>query len=200
MTAWSVPPDLCGDRAAAVLCCGPSAVDADIDPDRFVIAVGRSLELLERADLLLAADPRTWTAYPHLLDFDGPKVALVRADRPVAHAVVEWLANRGVLLLGHAGNDGLSTDPGMLCGFSAAHQAVNLAVLGGARRVELHGADFRRGLRGETHWHEPHPYSQKLDFAMQCRSIATLVDPLAVLGVEVVNMTPDSALECFPCC
>ena len=65
------------------------------------------------------------------------------------------------------------------------------------------GYDMKVGVgvdKGRTHWHdEPRPdgFADVLAQSM-LPHFASLAGPLAERGVEVVNCTPDSALECFP--
>lgn len=95
---------------------------------------------------------------------------------------------------------GLSEDPGYLNhGSNSGYQAINLAVHLGAKRIVLLGYDMRLD-NGRSNWHdEPRPFaSPSLYDQSMLPYFATLVEPLGKLGVEVVNCTPGSALECFP--
>ena len=53
---------------------------------------------------------------------------------------------------------GLSLDPDKLVtGHNSGFQALNLAVLAGARRILLLGYDGKAGQDGRTHWSGGHP-------------------------------------------
>ena len=104
-------------------------------------------------------------------------------------------------MLEHKGDPGLSSDPTLLhTGGNSGYQAVNLAVLLGAKRILLLGYDMKHGPNGEKHWHEDHsannpPPAQLADWV---KIYATMLPDLEKAGVVVVNCTPESALDCFP--
>ncbi len=98
------------------------------------------------------------------------------------------------------GQTGLETEPtGLRHGSNSGYQAINLAVHLGAKRIILLGYDMRQD-GGRNNWHDearplasPDVYKQSM-----LPHFDTLVEPLRERGVEVINATPDSALECFP--
>lgn len=97
---------------------------------------------------------------------------------------------------------GLSLDGALIHqGGNSGFQALNLAVLWGATRIELYGFDMRRGDDGRRHFFGDHPkeLQRDLDFARAIRGFEEAAPQLRKLGVEVVNCTPGSALRCFPC-
>lgn len=108
----------------------------------------------------------------------------------------------GVLRVPSVDEPGLSLDPLRIHqGGNSGFQALNLAVLLGARRVLLLGFDLgRRG--GRRHWHGDHPGDlnnpDETNFAWWRTAFAGAVPDLARAGVAVVNCTPGSALDCFP--
>jgi hypothetical protein len=59
---------------------------------------------------------------------------------------------------------------------------------------------MKLGLNGEFHWHGRHP--KNLDRSCPVKSWAknfpALADDLRAEGVEVINATRETALECFP--
>jgi hypothetical protein len=94
---------------------------------------------------------------------------------------------------------GLSTSPDLLhTGGTSGYAALNLAVLKRARKIVLLGYDY--GVIGGRHhyhddyfWHRPEDQSWQSwarhfdSAAIQCRE----------LGIEVINASPRSAIECF---
>lgn len=93
---------------------------------------------------------------------------------------------------------GISLDPTRIHqGGNSAFQALNLAVLWGASRIEMYGLDMR--WNGKQHWFGDHPVGLKrdLDFARCIRAFGEAAPQLKALGVEVVNKTPGSAVRCF---
>ena len=78
--------------------------------------------------------------------------------------------------------------------------AINLAYLFGARRILLLGFDMKLGPKGEKHHHpdHPHPLVQGMQFNEWIHKMGIVARDLKAEGVEVVNCTPGSALQCFP--
>ncbi len=84
-------------------------------------------------------------------------------------------------------------------GANSGYQAVNLAYLFGAKKIILLGFDMKCGEGGKTHWHGDHPgvLNQVLPLREFLKNFPVLAKDLAAEGVEVVNATRDTALECF---
>ena len=79
-------------------------------------------------------------------------------------------------------------------------QALNLATLFGARRVLLLGFDMRLGANGAKHWfgEHPAPLVQEMLFDEWRHKAVQIAKDAQVQGVDIVNVTPGSALTCFP--
>jgi len=78
---------------------------------------------------------------------------------------------------------------------------LSLALLLGARRVFLLGFDMKLGKEGKANWHDanigkPNGASY-LRFGDAFKRMAADL-PAVFPGREVINLGPDSALECFP--
>lgn len=94
---------------------------------------------------------------------------------------------------------GLSLDPGYLVtGWNSGFQALNLAILAGARRVLLLGFDACHTADGRTHWHGGHPKASSGDFKPFLRAFSAAEDAIARAGVEVLNCSPISRIASFP--
>lgn len=104
-----------------------------------------------------------------------------------------------VWTLHNVGPSGLSEQRnGLATGQNSGHQAINLAVLLGARRILLLGFDMKPAGDGRFHWFGDHPIKTPRNvFSAMLQAFPKTLDPLARLGVEVVNCTPDSALQCY---
>lgn len=105
-----------------------------------------------------------------------------------------------VHVLRFTGQRGYDPDPGSLRhGSNSGYQAIHLAAHYGAARILLLGYDMHVQT-GRTHWHgEDRPR----DFGNIIRHsflphFPTLVEPLRLRGIEVLNCTPGSALTCWP--
>jgi len=175
---------------------GPSLTPADVhavrvDRHAHVIAINDAYLLAPRADILYAAD-RAWIdQHDGVPSFLGPKYSIESHDttsRP------DWtiLRNTGWL--------GLETDPsGLRAGHNSGYQAINLAVHFGARRILLLGYDMAPSEDGREHWFQDGPDRKMSPYPQMCAAFETLVEPLAALGVEVINCSRRTALTAFPC-
>lgn len=103
-----------------------------------------------------------------------------------------------VFLLHNYGVTGLSENPnGVHTGTNSGYQAINIAVLAGARRILLLGYDMHFP-NGKSHWHGEHPIKiPEQHYTGYTKQFATMLDQLKKLGVEVVNCSPGSALKYF---
>ena len=91
-------------------------------------------------------------------------------------------------------------------GGNSAYQAINIAVMWGAARILLTGVDC---ARPGQHWHGPHstnnaPGTNPIANAREetakkwIKAFDRVAPLLAARGVEVINCTRETALECFP--
>lgn len=105
---------------------------------------------------------------------------------------------RGVHHVKGANKPGLSTQRVNLNGNSGA-QAVNLAVLWGAKRIVLVGFDMRE-VDGKAHFFGQHqkPLVQRQLFGEWISKFGVIARDAKTMGIEIVNATPGSAMECFP--
>lgn len=121
----------------------------------------------------------------------GTKVTIENGDGMVDDPDVFMLHNHGAAGLCEKTN-------GLMTGQNSGFQAINLAVLAGAKRIVLLGYDMKTA-GAKSHWFGDHPIQTAPSvFSAMINNFPSLVKPLAKLGVEVLNCTPGSALECFP--
>lgn len=124
---------------------------------------------------------------PEFVSFQGQKISIfgtgAGCDDPDVH------------ILRNLGNSGISDDPsGVMTGQNSGYQALNIAVLAGAKRILLLGID----MVGK-HWHPEHPDPSGANIYHGCIWHMNKAAPLLKsLGVEVLNCSPISALKCFP--
>jgi len=115
-------------------------------------------------------------------------------------ALTKMSSAYGVTVLRNTGASGLEHDPtGLKNGRNSGYQAMNLAVHFGVTRIVLLGYDMAPGKEGRAHWHTDHPVRLASSYRHFRKQFETLLAPLAKVGVEVVNCTRRTALECFPC-
>ena len=149
-----------------------------------MLAISDAVYLAPDADLLFSHDGKWW--HWHKPAFSGLRVC---GQGSVT------LPDILVLRPGHSGVV-LEDDPGHLAGTSSGHQAINLAYLLGAARIVLLGYDMHGG-----HFFGDHPamLATPARFGDWILEMGRMAVALADRGIEVVNCSPGSALECFTC-
>jgi hypothetical protein len=160
-----------------------------------IIAVNDAVRLAPFADVLYSSDRLWWLRARGATWFAGAKFAIgSRADHadPVAP---------GIIVLRYTGVDGLELDPaGLRTGRNSGYAALNLAVHLGARRIVLVGYDMQ-ATGGRMHF-DGAPRGLMATspslFALWRQLFQTMVEPLQIIGVDVWNATPGSALDAFP--
>lgn len=87
---------------------------------------------------------------------------------------------------------------GVATGQNSGYQAINIAVLAGATRIILLGYDMQHAADGRQHWFGDHPVKERAGvFSAFLHNFRKAAPVLAKLGVEVINCSPGSALDCF---
>jgi len=193
---WSVPRMWEG-KTVAILASGPSMSKDTAEKVRAAgvptITINTTFRLAPWADMFYAADARWWDVYWKAVSpLPGLKVTC-ESDAPF-HLLPE------LLLLGNSGRTGFDPNPAFVrTGGNSGYQAIHVAVQAGARRVLLCGFD----LRGEGHWHGIHPDPLRNAgeglFPRWIEWYETLFKDLSSMDVEVLNCTPNSALQLWPC-
>ncbi len=189
-------------KTVVCIATGPSLTLEDVDYCRgkaTIVAVNDAHKLAPWADYLYSSD-RYWWMYHHgVMDFAGRR-------RGIEHAVGR--SDARVLKLGiktyrNTGCEGIETSPTGLrtCANNSGGAAVNLAVHLGAQRIILLGYDMGYGAGDQRHFFGNHPtgLSNQHNFPSWRRAFKTMVEPLQLLGIHVVNCTPTTSLEAFPC-
>jgi len=180
-----------------VIASGPSLRQSDVDAVRgkaAVIAVNDNYRLAPWADVLYAADPDWWLKEP---DFAGERWS-TQPKSAGQDAWPEGDAKRlGVNLIDSIRAVGLSFEPGLIHqGGNSGYQAINLAVLMGARRVILLGFDLQIS-GGKIHHHADHAGKNPDSVALKewAKAFETIECPP---WLEIINCSRESALTCFP--
>lgn len=208
-TPWKVPKTMWAGRTVIVLASGPSLTSClptirlrlD-DPLVATVAVnstgiptkddyGRVVPAAAPwADMLYAADWGWWSTYQQeALSHTGIKVTASENCFPAVH------------YLHPTGPEGYDPSPGKIrTGGNSAYQALHIAAQAGASRILLCGVDLTNKNGRHHHGHHPSPLRNPGDDELIAmgRRFATIVKPMKELGIEVLNCSPDSMLECFP--
>lgn len=156
------------------------------------IVLNSTFRLAPDADYIYAADALWWHRHPEVFDCAGWKVSMENRSRthpntPEKVGILRW-----------GGQNGFDDRPGFLrSGGSSGYQALHLAASMGAKRILLFGFDCHGG-----HWHGDHelPLGNPMEHTYRgwIRSFNAMALLLEERGVEVINCTQDSRLECFP--
>lgn len=86
---------------------------------------------------------------------------------------------------------------GIVTGQNSGYQAIGLAVLAGCTRIVLLGYDMKAN-GAKTHWHGGHPVpTPHAIFSAMLQEFRKLAPVARAAGIEIVNASPDSALDCF---
>jgi hypothetical protein len=185
----------------AIVASGPSARGFSAPPGVTVIAVNGTIEWLPTADYWFTLDPgqrnrarmlnrRPGTVYfaavPSTFGTASAPLTGMRQPAPAGIRYLLRMTGNGVL----SAKTGLSDHPGQIHTGNSAYGALGLAYLMGARRIALFGVDASHARRIEG------GRSSNLDHLPAL--FATAASQLDGAGVEVVNASPGSAIECFP--
>lgn len=83
-------------------------------------------------------------------------------------------------------------------GGNSGYQAINLAYLMGAKRIILLGFDCKP-VDGKDHWFGQHPNGlvQIQPYQLWMNHFPSLAQDLKNRNIEVINCSPDSAIQCF---
>jgi hypothetical protein len=124
--------------------------------------------------------------------FAGQKCTIENSGANVTDDAVHMLRNKEGM--------GLSPDPEVLVsGRNSGFQALNLAVLAGAKRIVLLGFDGAPAADGREHFHGGHPRpTPKEAYPLYRQAMSKAENALLEAGVEVLNASPGSAIDSFP--
>jgi hypothetical protein len=212
-------PRLCTSGTVVCLASGPSLVAEDVDYVRWkatVIAINDAIRLAPWADVLYSSDKGWWLSHiKKVRDLPALKVAIhASLSKPTSKPVdgrhcpgcrlrlpasgTCWCV--GLVTMNNAGFSGLSMDPTALVnGHNSGSAAINVAVHLGAQRIVLLGYDMGADERGRRHFFDTGATICTSPFDKFRKLTATMVEPLKALGVEVINCSRRTRLECFPC-
>lgn len=198
---WPPIPRLWEGETGCIFGSGPSLTSAQIERVRGqcrTIAVNCSFRLAPWCDVLYATDVKWWNEYEHPRDGGLPWTAFQGLKITQDHAVKQ----PEVIRIPGLSLPGLSHDQWHVhTGANSAYAAMNLAVHLGVKRVILLGCDMR-AVNGKTHCHPDHPQGMAnpgpSNFQTWIQNFRSTLPDLEKAGVEVINATPGSALDCFP--
>ncbi len=179
-----------------------------------VIAINDAVRLAPWADVIYSSDKLWMMQHARQLQpLSGLKVRVHNGqDKPTARPIDGkhcphcrlrlpssgrcWCA--GMITLRNGGHTGLSHDPEFIVtGDNSGTAAINVAVHLGALRILLLGYDMGT-YNGRRHFFDTESQSCSSPFDKFRKLTATMVEPLKSAGIEVLNCSRRTALECFP--
>ena len=163
-----------------------------------VIAVNDAYRLAPFADICYFADSEWWGWHkdrPDFQAFAGQKCSISDSGGNIKDPAVHILRNAN----GRGHSFGLSLDPKQIVtGSNSGYQALNIAVLAGAKTILLLGFDAREPT-GKTHWFGDHPKREPIAaYAEYRKAFSAGESAILAAGVKVVNCSPGSAIDSFP--
>jgi hypothetical protein len=188
---WQVPP-LWSGETAFVICGGPSLRGFDFDRlrGRRVFPLKESCLFTPWAEFMMFCDDIWLEQRRDLVEgFAGQVITMSTLCFGTRHHV-----------LGRSGREGIDEDPRLARGsWTVLHYALNALLHLGVARAVLLGADMQAAADGTTHYHKtPEKKPDPVLYDNMLQSLATTVEPLHRLGVEVVNCTSGGRLELWP--
>lgn len=181
-------------QTCALVASGESAAAIDLEKIRGKCRVGvinTSYQLAPWAEVLYACDGRWWDHHKEARSFAGVRVTqdAVTAKRYGLHCIA--LCDER-----DPDRDTMKLAPGCIGrGSNSGFQMFNLALQFGARRFMLAGYDFCG-----DHWHGKHPdglRNARPQSLIKWRDVFEAA-VAKVAGIDVVNLSPVSALSAFP--
>lgn len=206
-TYYSVPRTMEGETAVCIAS-GPSLCDEDVKYVRDMKAAGKcrifvcnnNYLKVPDADVLFFCDKTFWLWHalkPEFQDFKGPKITLSNE-----------IGEPDIFCMKTGMTEGLSFHADMLrTGGNSGYMQINLAFLYGCKRVILLGYDMTTKVikdghgqdKHQIHWFGDHPQATPPSFfGSVAPHFASMVPDLQEHGLEVINCSRISAIECFP--
>jgi hypothetical protein len=203
MDFWNVERDWEGETCA-IMASGPSMTYELSESIRRLgvrtiavnnqgIKIGSKEAMAPWADLLYAADQLWWSNNrAAALEFAGVKVTIAPSSGGLKRE------GEQVHIMGNGGPVGFDVRTTHLrTGGNSGYQAIHLAAHLGVKRVLLFGFDMH--AKNGEHWFGYHSWriGHKGNYSMFRARFDTLAPELRSRGIEVLNCTLGSALQCF---
>lgn len=195
-------------RTVVLIASGPSLTKAQVNTAKechysgevMALGVNDAYRIAPWIDWLYAADPQWWDVHIRSVrETYIPNLSCQDQDTCQRWGL-RWVPGPESSK-GHRSEHGLSTDPAFIhFGSHSGFQALNIAFHLGAKRICLLGYDMRFEKR--PHWFGDHPQTLQNAhepgwYARWLPVYDEAAPQLDRAGVDVVNCTPGSAINCF---
>ncbi len=199
MSYW-IPPRMWPDSTVFIIGGGPSLLKEDLEPLRgngnsiraqHVIGVNDSFKKWPWIPVTYFGDARwhDWNR-KYLKKYSGLVVSSSKRTEPFPDVLHVQRVNR----------DGVFRKPGFVSwNRNSGTSAINLAYHFGAKRIVLLGFDMK--MKDDNHnWHTNHRHipDSNIYETRFLPSFQIVARDAKILGLEIVNANPDSALTLFP--
>jgi hypothetical protein len=213
-------PRLTEGGTVICLASGPSLTVEDVEFARgkgVVIAVNDAVRLAPWADVIHSCDSTWWHKHHRAMrELPGLKVRVQSGSQTVTRKLLgpKYCAGcrkplptpqsscwcKGIISLFNAGAKGISLEQDTVCtALNSGGSAINVAVQLGAKRIVLLGYDMGPDNKGRKHFYDTDSQTITSSFITFRKHIATMVEPLKALGIDVWNCSRRTNLEAFPC-
>lgn len=184
------------DEMVIIAATGPSMTRdvADRIRDHRVITVSDAYRLLPDADVLYSADAAWWRVHNGAPSFSGEKWTTYNHRHGAGSDVADQY---GLHVINGRSGSTFSRAPDLIhWGQCSGFQAINLAILWGAKRIILVGYNMQV-VNGQKHFFGNHPRQlNNTDLKRFVPHFETAAKELSG-DIEIINATPNSALTCF---
>lgn len=188
--------------AVVIVACGPSTPSVPITKVRGKVKVVAIKEAVVQfcpwwADVVYGCDGPWWVYKNGLPEFGGLKFCYD------AHVCGRFPGLKNVVISDPAGDKMLFEEPLHIgAGGNSGFQSTNLVVQFGSKRIGLVGFDMS-DRAGRTHWYGRSGWPgannpDETNFVRWRNAFNGCSAELKEMGVDVVNLSPDSTLKCFP--
>lgn len=183
-------------KTVIIIASGPSLTKADVklceSSGHPLMGINNAYMITDKLKYHYACDTKWWKRHFKKL-YPGPiRYSLKANDKDEGVA--------GVTQMKRGERHGLSHKwPAINHGSNSGYQAINLAYLLGYKQIILLGYDMQE-TNGVVHWHGLHKEGNNPDekrFQKWRQFFPALAKELKESGVEVLNATRQTALECF---
>lgn len=176
---------------------GPSLTRADValceQSGHPLLGINNAYQITDKLSIHYACDTKWWRKHWNQI-YKGPdRYSLKKNDKDAGVTGVTQMENDGTYGISHQW-------PKLRTGQNSGYQAINLAYLLGYKTLILLGYDMQE-TGGEVHWHGLHQglmNPSDTQFSRWRENFIVLAHELRDRGLEVINATRQTALECFP--
>lgn len=161
--------------------------------DKHVIATNAAYRIGNWMDFLIFGDEGFWKSNKDgILSFPGLKIYGSNKEMKNPNVLQVRRSTKG---------DGLSSNPNFLSwNQNTGAMAINLATLLGCKKIYLLGFDMSLDSEKNQHWHKYYHSSLKMvghSFKRHLAGFPAIARDAEKIGVEIINLNPDSAINCF---